>query len=215
MSLIYKIQTAVLSVIGDMQCFGWKHPLWFAWSPRGYQLKGEDYRIVKKLIQPGDILLQRYEAWIDKIFIPGFFNHAGIYIGGEKEQVVHAISEGVLVEDIINFMRTDHLIVLRTNKEFADKAIEKALSIIGSEYDFSFDFTNSRRFSCTEVIDFCFPGLLERKKYFGRPTVTPDSIAENKNFTKIFDSRDEFKINRTKLIRFRSKKTQKEKLFTI
>ena len=204
MGLIYKIQTAILRVIGDIQYYGWKHPFWFAFKPAGYKLKGEDYRIVKNIIQPGDILLQRWEGWIDKWFIPGFWNHAGIYVGGHKEQVVHAVSEGVLIEDLINFMRTDHLIILRAKKENVDKALEKVWNIIGSEYDFSFDFTNSRRFSCTEVIDYCFPEILERKSYFGRQTITPDSIAENAELVKIWDSREVVKTCRTRLIRRRN-----------
>lgn len=200
MGILYKSQTALLRVIGDIQYFGIKHPFWFAYAPRGYQLKGEDYRIVRDIIQPGDVLLQRYEAWIDKWFIPGFWNHAGIYLGGDKEQVIHAVSEGVLVEDIINFMRTDHLTILRPDSDSAEVALFKAKSIVGYEYDFSFDFTDSQRFSCTEVVDFCYPGFVKRVSVLGRSTIIPDDIAYNSKFEKIWDSREVFKTSRTKLI---------------
>ena len=179
-----------LTLFGDTQWFGWKHPLWFAVSPPGYKLKGEHYRLIKPVLKPGDILLQRFEGWIDKWFIPGFWNHGAIYIGGVKEQVVHATSEGVLIEDVINFMRTDHLIVLRLKNKLATEiGIKKAESIVGAEYDFSFDFSDNTQFSCTEVIDYCYPELFTKSKHLGRMMLSPDDITLSPSIKTIWDSR--------------------------
>jgi hypothetical protein len=179
-----------LTTIGDTQYFGWKHPLWFSIAPPGYKLKGEHYRLVKPLLKAGDILLQRYEAWIDKWFIPGFWNHAAIYVGNTEEQVIHAVSDGVLIEDIINFMRTDHMIILRLDDEpRAQMAIERAQSIIGAEYDFSFNFKDNTQFSCTEVVDYCYPGLFVQARRLGRYMLAPDDIATSAALRTIWDSR--------------------------
>ncbi len=194
MGFLYNLQKKLFSIIGDTQYFGWKHPLWFAVCPPGYQLKGEHYRLIRPRLQPGDILLQRFEGWIDKWFIPGFWNHAAIYLGNEKEQVVHAVSEGVLVEDVINFMRTDHMVILRNqDEELAQEAVKRALSIVGLEYDFNFDFSDNKRFACTEVIDFCYPNVYEKSKsleFIGAsmPMLTPDDIF--RQTVKIWDSRE-------------------------
>jgi hypothetical protein len=186
-----KIFKKFLTLFGDTQWFGWKHPLWFSVSPPGYRLKGEHYRLIKPVLKPGDILLQRFEGWIDKWFIPGFWNHGAIYIGNPEEQVVHATSDGVLIEDIINFMRTDHLIILRPqNNLFVEAGINRALSIVGAEYDFDFDFSNNTEFSCTEVIDYCYPGLFKKSKHFGLIMLTPDDIATSSSVETIWNSRN-------------------------
>lgn len=190
MSLFYKIQSCLLRLLGDTQWFGWHHPFWFSFGAHGYQLKGEHYRIVAPLLKPGDIIIQRFEGWADKWFVPGFWNHAGIYVGGDKEQIVHAVSEGVLIEDIINYMRTDHLIILRSDDVTATLAVERAKQIVGAEYDFHFDFSDNKRFSCTEVIDYCFLGLIKKKTRFWRDVITPDDVVECPKLTKIWDSRD-------------------------
>ncbi len=191
MGFLYNIQKKLFTFIGNIQYYGWKHPFWFSVSAPGYQLKGEHYRIVKPLLQPGDIVLQRFEGWVDKWFIPGFWNHAAIYIGSKEEQVVHAVSEGVLIEDIINFMRTDHMIILRPKDvSLTNEAINKAIGIVGCEYDFIFDFSNNVRFACTEVIDYCYGGKFVKSRHFFRETLTPDDIASSDLLEVVWDSRN-------------------------
>lgn len=190
MSFLYNIQKKLFTFIGNIQYYGWKHPFWFSVSAPGYQLKGEHYRIVRPLLQPGDIVLQRFEGWVDKWFIPGFWNHAAIYIGNKEEQVVHAVSEGVLIEDIINFMRTDHMIILRSkDTSLANDAISKAIGIVGCEYDFSFDFSNNVRFACTEVVDYCYDNQFFKTRRLFRDTLTPDDIASSGLLEVVWDSR--------------------------
>lgn len=148
------------------------------------------------LLKPGDILLRRFEGYIDKWFIPGWWNHAGVYIGGDKEQVVHAISDGVMQEDVLNFMRTDHLIVLRYKKytpKYAAKVVSRATSVVGKPYDFDFDFDKTNRFSCTELATFCHPRLgingSRRWNSLWKKVVVADDILNCENLAVVWDSR--------------------------
>lgn len=103
--------------------------------------------------------------------------------------MVHAISDGVVVDDLIDFMRTDHMIVLRTEDWRQRDAIKRAKNAVGSDYDFAFNFNETLRFSCTELISHCFPEVIKGKKRFGRHTVVADDIVNTKSLTTIWDSR--------------------------
>jgi hypothetical protein len=132
-----------LTVFGDLKVFRW--PLFFLYDPGSYKVKGKDMREVINLIQPGDILLRGYINYLDGYFIPGYFSHAGLYLGrvdaeylkkiwtdddnyapvdevirkcqtGEQ-MVIHSMAEGVFMEDLLNFCRCDRMIVLRFPEE--------------------------------------------------------------------------------------------------
>ena len=192
MGICYVLQSKLFRFIGDIKWTGIARPFWFVFNATGYQLKGEHYRKLATIIQPGDIVIRRFEGYIDKWFIPGFWNHAGIYVGGEKEQVVHAISEGVIIEDILNFMRTDHMLVLRPpNGDFLAIGVEKARSIIGKPYDFGFDFKDCNRFSCTELVAYCYPGIVKpkcRPSSLGKKVIVADDFKTSQKLTVIWDS---------------------------
>jgi len=197
MSLLYRLERKLFTFLGDIKVFGWTHPMWFGINAHGYKLKGAIYRGLRNKMKPGDIILRRFDEYLSSYMIPGFWNHAGIYIGddGRKpEQVIHAVSEGVIQEDILNFMRTDHMLVLRlTSKKgkAIPKAVETAKSIVGRPYDFGFDFKDTNKFSCTELVAHCYPGVIKGKKRFGKETIVADDIYNCSKFTKIWDSRHE------------------------
>lgn len=189
---LFKLQKMIFRFIGDIKWHGLLHPFWFTINAKTFQLKGKHYRTVESLIQPGDIIIRRFEGYVDKWLIPGWYNHAGLYIGevnGKDHKIVHAISDGVVVDDLIDFMRTDHMIILRAPQGNQEEAISRAKAAIGSEYDFAFDFTETVRFSCTELISHCYPGHITGKKRFGRVTVVADDIVETPVFEVVWDSR--------------------------
>lgn len=191
-TLSFRLQKAVFGFIGDIKWAGVLHPFWFIINGVSFRLKGKHYRNLDKIIKPGDIIIRRFEGYIDKWIIPGWWNHAGIYIGeidGKDHKVIHAISDGVIVDDLIDFMRTDHMIVLRAPEAGRNLAIEMAKAAIGSEYDFAFDFKNNVRFSCTELISHCYPGMITGKKRLGRMTVVADDIVETPTLEVVWDSR--------------------------
>lgn len=193
-TLLYRLQRKLFTFLGDIKVFGWKHPLWFEVNAHGYRLKGEHYRTIHKLIQPGDILIRRFDGYLSSYMIPGFWNHAGIYIGddGNKpEQVIHAVSEGVIQEDLLNFMRADHMAVLRPQKRNYQEAVDKAKSIVGKPYDFGFDFQDANRFSCTELVAHCYPGLVEGSKKFGKQVIIADDFYGCNDMITVWNSQNE------------------------
>ena len=124
-----------LKIFGDIKIFPF--PLFLLYSPKGYRVKGEDVRQVIHEVQPGDILIRGYINYLDGYFIPGYFSHAGLYLGEVteddrmhlrsekghdyfrtgKQMVAHAMAEGVFMEDVLNFCRCDHMIILRPHAE--------------------------------------------------------------------------------------------------
>lgn len=191
-SLWYKCKKYVFRFIGDIKWAGILHPFWFVINAVSFRMKGRHYRMVESIIQPGDILIRRFEGYVDKWLIPGWWNHAGLYVGplqGGKHKVVHAISDGVVVDDLIDFMRTDHMIVLRAPRIYRGTAIERAKEAIGSEYDFAFEFGDSLRFSCTELVSYCYQGIITGKRRFGRTTIVADDIVDNPSLEVVWDSR--------------------------
>jgi hypothetical protein len=92
---IYKIKEAVLRFLGDVKLFKAQARLFVVphvlttpifrttvlHDPSSYQVKGVDMRRAMSEIQPGDILVRGFDNYVDGNFIPGFFSHAGLYLG--------------------------------------------------------------------------------------------------------------------------------------
>jgi hypothetical protein len=190
----YKLKKWIFRFIGDIKWAGILHPFWFVINSTTFSLKGKHYRIIEKLIKPGDILLRRFEGYLDKFLIPGWYNHAGIYVGtlnDQNYQVIHAISDGVIVEDLIDFARTDHMVILRAPDNLREEAISRAKEVVGSEYDFAFDFGNKLRFSCTELVSHCYRNqdwTFKGKKRFGCFTIVADDIINTPQLKIIWTS---------------------------
>ncbi len=230
-------------MFGDIKVF--KFPMFLVYDPGSYRVKGEHMREVMKLVRPGDILLRRYDQYLDGFFIPGYFSHVGLYLGevteadralvpeAKREQlvtgeqvVIHALAEGVLMEDFLNFCRCDGMLVVRFPEVvqrawkqtpaglegmlaamgqgeralfdrleaggkvgFADEAWPEirrtALSQLGREYDFGFDFTDYQHLSCSELVFFAtkclapFLGVLpeeERLLWIRKQVIAPDAF---------------------------------------
>ncbi len=148
MNLINDLKAVFLRIFGDIKIFKW--PMFILYDPGSYQVKGEDMREVIQIIEPGDILFRGYDNYLDGYFIPGYFSHAGLYLGKVTEKdkdkitsdrglkyfragdqmVIHSMAEGVFMEDILNFCRCDRMVIVRFPKEFtaADKLTEKDIS---------------------------------------------------------------------------------------
>jgi len=216
----------VLTMFGDIKVYRW--PMFLVYAPRGYAVRGIDYREAMAVAQPGDLLLRGYVDYLDGYFIPGFFSHAGTYVGeltaadlAEAEgidaealfepgpqMVVHAKAEGVLCEDLLDFCRTDRMAILRLpdvvkmgdgfepsripisqftteeldvftrlkegkgvpREEIIPLIVERAISRIGTPYDFQFDFANFDSLCCSEFSYWCMKccvnclGLVPRTK---------------------------------------------------
>jgi len=141
-----------LTIFGDIKVY--KHPLFLVYDPGSYLVKGEDIREVIRNVQPGDILVRKYKNYLDGFFIPGYFSHVGLYLGPVSEEdvdlvtlklckhqfksgdqmVMHALAEGVLIEDLLNFCRTDYLAVLRFPEKIKRAPEARSLPVPKKEY---------------------------------------------------------------------------------
>jgi hypothetical protein len=141
-----------LTIFGDIKVY--KRPLFLVYDPGSYLVKGEDIREIIKDIQPGDILVRKYKNYLDGFFIPGYFSHVGLYLGPVSEEdvtlvplkqgkehfqfgdqmVMHALAEGVLIEDLLNFCRTDYLAVLRFPEKIKKVPEARSLTVPQNEY---------------------------------------------------------------------------------
>jgi len=146
-----------LTWFGDLKFF--KVPPILVYDPGSYKVKGEDTREVIDIIQKGDIVLRAYDNYVDGLFIPGLFSHVGFYYGNAteanrksagtiiddnpdklacvqkeefkvgKQMIIHAMADGVFMEDIINFCRCDRMVILRLPDRLVDsKRIEKVFN---------------------------------------------------------------------------------------
>jgi hypothetical protein len=100
----YSLKEAFLRFFGDLKLFDQQPRLFvlphlvstlpfggtLLYDPRSYRIKGRDMRQAMANLQPGDILVRGFDNYVDGKFIPGFFSHAGLYLGrvGMKQPYV-------------------------------------------------------------------------------------------------------------------------------
>lgn len=174
-----------LTWFGDIQIY--PAPLWLLLGgSTAYKVNGEDYRNITNLIKEGDIFLRGYRHYLDGYFIPGFYSHAAYYAGKtdkSPQTLIHSMAEGVFAEDIFTFLRCDYVIILRpllNDDEIAD-ATKRIKSKLGAPYDFDFNFSDIRKFSCTELLYYGLEAFKQRldlslKKRYGKETIIPDDF---------------------------------------
>jgi uncharacterized protein YycO len=177
----------LIKLTGDIYLH--KFPFWCLYKPSLHKVKGHEVRKVIKVLKTGDILLRRYDGYLNTLFTPGFWSHAGLYVG--KDQVIHAVGKGVIIEDILDFCRTDSVAVLRI-KKIKNIEIKKALTIGRKyakehvEYDYRFKDGNGKVY-CTELINECYNDLFNNdySNQLGNNVLTPDGIFNSKNVIQI------------------------------
>ena len=140
-----------------------------------YQIKGPEMREILNKIEPGDILLRRYDRYVSSWFIPGYYKHVAIV--SSKESIIQATTGGTFEEDILTFLRADEVAILRIKKlpkREVSKAIKFAKNQIGKPYDFSFS-SHDKRFYCSELVAACYENrFLDLKT--GKKIISPDAF---------------------------------------
>ena len=113
------------------------------------------------LLQPGDVLVTRKEHSLTNYFLPGYWPHAALYIGGGR--VIEALADGVRERSIDSPFAADAIAAIRPllATEQIDEALARAHSHVGKPYDFDFDFTRADRMVCTEVVYRSYEGIGE------------------------------------------------------
>ncbi len=100
--------------------------------------------------------------------------------GGEKV-VIEAVSEGVILNSLTDSLHADYVAVLRPRLDDAQKAlaIVRAFGNLGKPFDFNFDFNDTSRLVCSQVIYLSYGDMLhfDLKRVFGRTTLPPNEIA--------------------------------------
>jgi len=159
-------------------------PPWFVYRPDIHKVRGADVRRILDVVEPGDILLRRFDGYLNTVFTKGFYSHAGLYVG--NDQMVHAVSQGTISEDLLDFCRADAICVLRV-KGIAEGhiigAITKAKSAADDNIPYDFDFSGlNRTYYCTELVDIVFDRIFynDYQKYFGKLVLLPDGIRNSK-----------------------------------
>jgi hypothetical protein len=169
-------------------------------------------------LKPMDVLLDKSSFILTDKFIPGYFDHVAIYLGTRAQLeelglwnhpdiiphqaeieagniILEAIREGVQLSKLENFLNIDELVILSreidTNNfgKLTDQ-ISRGMGQIGKAYDFNFDISTLDTIVCSELIYIVFGNIHWPTEYrFGRPTITPDNIAEI-----IFQKDSQFKL---------------------
>lgn len=185
-----KIKSWFLTIFGDIKYY--KYPMFIVYCPTTYKVKGEHYLELVDKILPGDLILRGYDDYLDGVFIPGNYSHSGIYVGNNT--VIHAVAEGVSEINLIDFMRTDRIMVLRP-REGATEAIERADFILSESAEYDFDFLdNNERYYCHELSANCYKKYnikkIKVKRFLGlynKELYLAESLINNSNFKIIYE----------------------------
>ena len=157
----YTIKAKVVSFFADIRFYNFGLILW---GDSHYNLKGPHVREILDSLEPGDVLLRKYDHYLGSRLISGFWSHAAVYIG--DNQVVHMLGDGITQEDILTFTRCDHMAILRCRDiplisiaiEKANQQMTRNLPKPGERrvaYDYDFE-SGDDKFYCTEFVSFCY-----------------------------------------------------------
>jgi len=169
----YVLAKFVIGLFGNVQFF--RSPFFcLLWGNTHYKVRGDEARVILNKLRMGDVLLCRFDRYVSGWLIPGFWTHVALYVG--KNKVIHARTKGVVEDDILTFLRTDYVAVLRfpVDKERRLKAVETARSFIGKEYDFVFDTVDDERLYCSELVRRCYPDVGD----MGEGVIPPDRMLD-------------------------------------
>lgn len=157
-------------------------------------------------LRPGDVLLMRGDSRLTAALLPGFWTHAALFLGskadlenlglrghphgarhwekipGSPALVLEALFPCVQVNPLEKCLEVDHLAVFRPELPSSEvaAAIGEALGHLGKPYDLDFDFNNTSRVVCTELIYRSFHSRgnirFNLTKRLGRFTLSGDDI---------------------------------------
>jgi predicted nuclease of restriction endonuclease-like RecB superfamily len=111
--------------------------------------------------------------------------------------ISHAVAEGITIEDILDFCRTDHICILRfkdNDPSIIFEILKRANIILKEdaenniEYDYMFESGNDSYY-CTEYINTCYCEIFANDfiNSFGKNILLPDNMLYNKNMQVILE----------------------------
>lgn len=166
--------------------------------------KEDVIRELKETLAAGDILLEKTPFRLTDKLIPGYWGHAAVWVGAERELkelgiwdhpvvtpyhdriregrlVVEALRSGVEMNSLEHFLNIDSIGIMREPgldpRERAATVI-RALRQVGKPYDFNFDVESKGRVYCSKLVYLSYGGIdWPTGKSLGRATFTPDDVA--------------------------------------
>ena len=145
---------------------------------------------------PGDIIVSRTKWRPTNPLIPGYWSHAGMYVGNDT--VVHALAPHVVETPLQDFMSmVDAMAVVRpwrTGRYIMSQAAAHMRSFVGTPYDFMFEPTTKALY-CSEAVAQAYWAVTDdwtfiARKRMGLVTVLPQDFYDaRKHFTVVWDSR--------------------------
>jgi hypothetical protein len=121
----------------------------------GRPYKCRDIRLerIKRRLRPGMVILTHKDYEFTNLFILGYWTHSAIVIS--EENVVEAVSDGVIVKNIESFLTTvDDFIVLKPkfcNFISMRMASDQVKKFVGLPYNFTFK-PSRKSIYCSELI---------------------------------------------------------------
>ncbi len=163
--------------------------------------------IARENLKPMDILLEKSPFILTDKFIPGYFGHTAVYLGTRAQLeaigmwnhpdiiayqksiiagkvILEAVRSGVHLTSLEDFMNIDEFMIMRKEDALNSETvliqqISRGMEQIGKKYDFNFDITTLDKIVCSELVYIFFGNVRWPTLYrLGRPTITPDDIAE-------------------------------------
>ncbi len=152
----------------------WTHLAFYTGSLREID---QNFKGLKKLNGqlPSNYLKTKY---------PDAHKHMSHTVGRFTPTVIEARRAGVIVNNVEVSAQCDSLAVLRPQVTLEEKfkALEYAFSVVGKDYDYSFDFRNDSALVCSELI---YKGYLDAEALHletdlvnGRPLFPPNKLAQ-------------------------------------
>jgi hypothetical protein len=136
---------------------------------------------VAGLLRPGDVIVARHDRALSNLFLPGYWPHAALHVGGpdaarslriqvdpdraarwvEPLRILEARKDGVRLRALEDTLAVDAFAVVRPALREPDvaRAIANALLHEGKPYNFDFDFFTDERLVCTEVVYRAYEGI--------------------------------------------------------
>ena len=159
---------------------------------------------IAEVLLPGDVIVTRHAKAMTNLFFPGTWPHAALYIGTPSQRqaanietdterlqrwtgdvcVLEARKDGVLFRPLDVTLLVDAFVVLRPelDAENVKHAVERALTHEGKKYNFDFNFFNSDRVVCTELVYRAYDGLEDMKfplkERAGRKTLSAEDLID-------------------------------------
>ena len=159
---------------------------------------------IEAFLRPGDVIVTRHAKALTNLFFPGTWPHAAFYVGTPSQRqaagivadddklqrwthnicVLESRKDGVRLRPLAETLLVDAFVVLRPVLSAGNikRAVERALLHEGKKYNFDFNFFNSDRVVCTELVYRAFDGLEDIEftltERAGRKTLSAEDLLD-------------------------------------